>query len=56
MQKILFHQDNAPAHKAIKTTTELTELKYELLTRKRFYSNEEVIAERNVHFEDYVEE
>ena len=30
-KKILFHQDNAPAHTAQKTITKITELKYELL-------------------------
>ena len=30
-EKIIFHQVNAPAHKAVKTMTKLTELKYELL-------------------------
>jgi [histone H3]-lysine36 N-dimethyltransferase SETMAR len=29
--KVLFHQDNAPLHKSIKTTTKLQELGYELL-------------------------
>ena len=32
-EKILFHQDNAPAHTAQKTITKITELKYELLQR-----------------------
>ena len=30
-KKIIFHQDNAPAHTAQKTITKITELKYELL-------------------------
>ena len=33
LKNILFNQDNAPAHKAVKTMTKLTELKYELLPR-----------------------
>jgi [histone H3]-lysine36 N-dimethyltransferase SETMAR len=30
-KKVLFHQDNAPCHKSIKTTAKLHELGYELL-------------------------
>jgi histone-lysine N-methyltransferase SETMAR len=30
-KKIIFHQDNAPAHKSVLTISKLTELKYELL-------------------------
>jgi [histone H3]-lysine36 N-dimethyltransferase SETMAR len=68
-KKALFHQDNAPVHKSIKTTAKLHELGYELLphptyspdlassdfflfvnlkrmlARKKFSTNEEVIAE-----------
>jgi hypothetical protein len=29
-KKVLFHQDNAPVHKSIKTTAKLHELGYEL--------------------------
>jgi transposase len=30
-EKVLFHQDNAPCHKSIKTTAKLHELGYKLL-------------------------
>ena len=35
----LFHQDNAPAHKAVKTMTKLTELKYESLPHPPYFPN-----------------
>lgn len=75
-KKILFHQDNAPAHKAIVTIEKLKDLGWKLLPHppyspdlapsdyylfsnlkkwlsgKKFYSNEEVIAETNAYFEE----
>ena len=36
-EKILFHQDNALAHKAVKTMTKLTELKYESLPHPPYF-------------------
>ena len=75
-KKIVFQQDNAPAHKAVETMTKLPALKYELLScspyspdlapcdyhlfrnfkrclgAKRFYSDEEVIAETKAYFEE----
>ena len=38
-KKILFHQDNAPAHKAVEIMTKLTELKYELLPHTPYSPN-----------------
>lgn len=75
-KKVLFHQDNAPCHKSMKTMVKLNELRFELLPhppyspdlapsdywlfsdlkkmlqRKKFDSNEEVIAETEAYFED----
>jgi len=74
-KKVLFHQDNAPCHKSMKTMAKMHELGFELLphtpyspdlapsdywlfadlkkklARKRFGSNEEVIAETEAYFE-----
>ena len=74
-KKVLFHQDNAPCHKTMKTMVKLNELSFELLPqlpcspdlapsdywlfadlkkmfqRKRFCSNEEMIAETKAYFE-----
>lgn len=75
-KKVIFHQDNAPAHKSIISMAKIHELRYELLPHppyspdlapcdyflfpnlkrwlhgKRFYSNDEVIAETSAYFAD----
>ena len=38
-KKILFHQDNAPAHTAQKPITKITELKYELMQHPPYSSD-----------------
>ena len=67
-KKVLFHQDNAPCHKFMKTMIKLNELSFKLpdmspgdywlfadlqkiLQRKRFSSNEKVIAATKAYFE-----
>jgi [histone H3]-lysine36 N-dimethyltransferase SETMAR len=36
LKKVLFHQDNAPVHKSIKTMATLHELGYELLSHQPY--------------------
>ena len=59
-KKLLFHEDNAPCHKSMKTMIKLNELSFELqlfadlekLTQvNRFGSNKDVIAETEAYFE-----
>lgn len=63
-KKVLFHQDNAPCHKSLRTMAKIHELGFELLPHppyspdlkrmlagKKFGCNEEVIAETEAYFE-----
>ncbi|KAG5333431.1 SETMR methyltransferase, partial [Acromyrmex heyeri] len=49
-QKVLFHQDNTPAHSSAVATVKLVKLRYELLPHPKEMSNEEVIAETEACF------
>ncbi|XP_059224868.1 histone-lysine N-methyltransferase SETMAR-like [Stomoxys calcitrans] len=51
-KKIVFHQDNAPAHKSVLTMAKINELKYELLDHP---SNEDAITVENHYFNQDIE-
>ena len=68
-KKVLFHQNNAPCHKSMKTMVKLIEVSFEsgpqrllalsdlktILQGKRFGCNEEVIAETEAYFRESLE-